>query len=124
MKEHEHRGGDSTQERATEQSERLAPPRPRIYVASLSDYNNGVLHGKWIDAAQEAEEIQTEISRMLAASPTMRELGDPAEESAIHDHEDFAGFEPGEYEDLETVSRVARGLAEHGEAFGAYVSWA
>ena len=28
---------------------------PRIYVASLSDYNAGRLHGEWIDADQGAE---------------------------------------------------------------------
>ena len=26
---------------------------PRIYVACLAAYNNGHLHGAWIDAAQE-----------------------------------------------------------------------
>ena len=25
---------------------------PRIYVACLAAYNNGILHGAWIDAAQ------------------------------------------------------------------------
>ena len=33
---------------------------PKIYVASLSDYNNGHLHGRWINAAQEAAAIQEE----------------------------------------------------------------
>lgn len=42
---------------------------PRIYVASLSDYNAGRLHGKWIDADQDASEIWDEINAMLAASP-------------------------------------------------------
>lgn len=26
----------------------------RIYVACLASYNNGVLHGKWIDATADA----------------------------------------------------------------------
>ena len=26
------------------------PTPPRIYLASLTDYNAGVLHGKWVDA--------------------------------------------------------------------------
>jgi hypothetical protein len=25
---------------------------PKIYVACLASYNNGILHGKWIDAVQ------------------------------------------------------------------------
>ena len=31
-----------------------------IYVACLAAYNNGCLHGAWIDAAQEPEEIEEE----------------------------------------------------------------
>ena len=41
---------------------------PYVYIASLSDYNNGTLHGVWIFADQEADDIQEEISEMLAAS--------------------------------------------------------
>lgn len=41
---------------------------PRIYVASLSDYNNGLLHGVWIDAAQDADSIRDEINAMLMES--------------------------------------------------------
>ena len=35
-------------------------PSSAIYVASLADYNNGVLHGAWIDAAREPAEIQAD----------------------------------------------------------------
>ncbi|MDQ1744014.1 MAG: hypothetical protein QOE23_2353, partial [Pseudonocardiales bacterium] len=52
-----------------EQHEQQQAPPPRIWVASLSDYNNGVLHGAWIEAAREPEEIQADINTMLAASP-------------------------------------------------------
>ncbi len=31
--------------------------QPRIYVACLAAYNNGHLHGAWIDAAQDAWSI-------------------------------------------------------------------
>ena len=52
---------------------------PRIYVASLSDYNAGRLHGRWIDATQSADTIREELSQMLAESQ------EPiAEEWAIH----------------------------------------
>ena len=30
---------------------------PKIYVACLAAYNNGFLHGQWIDANQETEAI-------------------------------------------------------------------
>ncbi|HWJ98262.1 MAG TPA: antirestriction protein ArdA [Acidimicrobiales bacterium] len=96
---------------------------PRVYVASLSDYNAGVLHGAWLNADQPVEDLEDGINTMLAASPTTRRYGDRAEEWAIHDHE---GFGPdialGEYESLERVSRLARGLIEHGDAFGAWIS--
>jgi len=41
---------------------------PRIYVASLADYNAGRLHGCWIDADQSADAIRDEIAQMLAES--------------------------------------------------------
>lgn len=85
---------------------------PRVYVASLSDYNAARLHGAWIDADQPAEDILAEVKEMLAASP---EPG--AEEWAIHDHEGFCGIRIHEYESFETVARVAALLKEHGDAF-------
>jgi antirestriction protein len=42
---------------------------PKIYVACLAAYNNGKLHGKWIDAAQDADDIQSEVDDMLKTSP-------------------------------------------------------
>jgi len=34
---------------------------PQIYVACLASYNNGFLHGQWIDATQSEEEIYVRI---------------------------------------------------------------
>lgn len=87
-------------------------PAPRIYVASLSDYNDGRLHGTWIDAAQDPDELQREVQGMLADSV----LPD-AEEFAIHDYEGFGPLRLDEYESLETVSVIAQGIARHGAAF-------
>ena len=42
--------------------------RPRIYVACLAAYNNGCLHGRWIDATT-PDEVMAEVCAMLAASP-------------------------------------------------------
>jgi antirestriction protein len=89
---------------------------PRILASSLSDYNNGELHGTWIDAGQEPEQIHEEIRAMLGRS---RAAG--AEEWAIHDYEGFGPIQLSEYESLEVVSRLATGIAEHGEAFAHYV---
>lgn len=40
---------------------------PRIYVACLASYNNGVLHGRWIDL-DDREEVEAEIAEMLRES--------------------------------------------------------
>lgn len=41
----------------------------RIYAACLASYNNGRLHGVWIDADQDEDSINAEIRAMLKASP-------------------------------------------------------
>ena len=102
-------------DRSFEGRETAPQLRPRIYVASLSDYNAGQLHGEWIDAAQPVELLEAAVSAMLAASPSPM-----AEEWAIHDYDDFKGIGLGEFESLEVVSRLAGGLVEHGRAFGAW----
>lgn len=96
----------------------------RIYVASLSDYNAGRLHGSWIDATQEPDEIHAEIQAMLKASPEFKAFpqGGPAEEWAIHDYEGFGGFKIEEYEDIERVSKIAQAIEEHGEAMIAWLT--
>lgn len=97
--------------------ETVTENRPRIYVASLADYNAGHLHGRWINADQDAASIQAAISEMLAAS------AEPiAEEWAIHDYENFGGLHLREYESIETVAAVACGIREHGEVFAGLVS--
>lgn len=83
---------------------------PRIYVACLAAYNNGYLHGAWIDAAQEPWAIYDAVRVMLAASPV-----EGAEEWAIHDYEGFGGARIEEYTGFERVSEIALFLAEHGE---------
>jgi antirestriction protein len=98
-------------------AEREARDRPRIYVASLSDYNAGRLHGAWLPADVEAEELHEGVRAMLAAS-----LEPGAEEWAIHDYEGFGQFNLSEYESLQHVSTVARGIAEHGRAFAAWAA--
>jgi antirestriction protein len=99
------------------ESKEAGPDPPRIYVASLADYNNGRLHGQWLDAAQEPEALRAGVTEMLRTSPLPR-----AEEWAIHDHEGFAGLAIHEYEDLARVSALAMGLRRHGAAFAAWAS--
>ena len=94
---------------------------PRIYVASLSDYNAGILHGTWLDAQQEPDDLQAGIDRMLAESPTTKRYGEPAEEWRIDDFEGWGKIDINEFESLTTIARLADGLVTHGEAFAAWV---
>lgn len=41
----------------------------KIYVACLASYNNGRLHGKWIDASSDVESMQEEVNAILKSSP-------------------------------------------------------
>jgi antirestriction protein len=97
--------------------------QPAIWVGSLSDYNAGVLHGMWIDAYQEPEDLQAHVHWILRTSPTARQEGVVAEEYGIFDHEGFGGMRISEHELLETVSKLANGVAEHGEAFAAWAEY-
>ena len=92
---------------------RAADSNPRIYVACLAAYNNGFLHGSWIEADQDADQIRDEIAAMLARSPVK-----DAEEYAIHDYEGFEGVAISEYAGIDRVARMAAFIAEHG-ALGA-----
>ena len=91
------------------QNQSEAARTAKIYVACLASYNAGILHGRWIEAAQSVEDINGEIQVMLGASPEPS-----AEEFAIHDYEGFEGAELSEYCNIEDVVRLARFIEEHG----------
>jgi antirestriction protein len=117
---------------------------PSIYVASLSDYNAGHLHGRRIDLdGLDVNDVWAEIAEMLRESkhpnvtvecPDCDEGWDDrsgcgtcngrgkvpsAEEWAIHDYDDMPSF--GENPDLEDVIKYAEMVEEHGDAWRAYV---
>lgn len=109
-------------EPGAEPGERAPVEVPRIYVASLSDYNAGILHGEWVNPGEGAEATYEAITAMLADSPTTRRYGDVAEEWAIHDYEHFGPIRLGEYESIERVCSIAEGIVAHGDAFAAWVA--
>jgi antirestriction protein len=41
----------------------------KIYIACLASYNNGTLHGKWIDASSDVEEMEEEVAKIMLSSP-------------------------------------------------------
>jgi len=80
---------------------------PSIYVACLSAYNNGHLHGAWIVPSADADELQEQINKILKSSP----MAD-AEEWAIHDYDGFPNL--GEYPGLNGIIKVQEAIKEHG----------
>ncbi|MBD9544319.1 antirestriction protein ArdA [Ensifer sp. ENS04] len=79
----------------------------RIYVRCLAAYNNGILHGKWIDTSTDEDEMLDEIKELLRTSPIKG-----AEEWAIHDYEDFpASF--GEYPSLKKIAHFEDFIEEN-----------
>ena len=40
----------------------------QIYIACLASYNNGTLHGKWIDATSDVDEMQEDVNALLRSS--------------------------------------------------------
>ncbi|PCJ99988.1 MAG: antirestriction protein [Zetaproteobacteria bacterium] len=81
----------------------------KIYIADLAAYNAGKLHGVWVDATLDLNEIQEEIDSLLKCSPE-----ENSEEVAIHDYEGFEGVEISEYEGLSSVQQKALFIEEHG----------
>jgi antirestriction protein len=85
----------------------------RFYAACLASYNNGVLHGIWVDASDDIDAMQATINAMLRSSrfpnvtvthPETGESVPSAEEWAIHDHEGFG--ELAEYAGLAKVAEI------------------
>jgi antirestriction protein len=100
----------------------------KIYVACLASYNNGCLHGAWIECeGKSADELQEEIStKVLQTSKFPNVMVEVAgkmvpssEEFAIHDHEGAFGLIE-EYSPLSYVAQLAEMIAEHGEAYALY----
>jgi antirestriction protein len=116
--EHFHAERDAFEQATEEVGTTPSGLAPRIWVGSLADYANGDLHGTWLDATREPAELELAARFMLRLGHTPG-----AEEWAIMDYDGFAGIELGEYESFETISRIAKGIAEHGEAFAHWAAY-
>lgn len=89
--------------------------RPMVWIGCLAAYNNGELHGDWVDAAVESEELVRSAQEILSRSPEP-----DAEEWAIFDFDEFGSYRVEQYDPLEHVARIARGIKERGHAFAAW----
>jgi antirestriction protein len=93
-----------------------------IYVASLSDYNNGILHGVNIelDEYTTQNDIWDSVNEMLRNSPATKKYGEVAEEWAIHDY-DLDGVDIGENENFGDIIDLVELLDKYGEAYRIYL---
>lgn len=111
-----HQSGD--REGAPEHAETISGHHPQIWVASLADYTNGHLHGVWLDATLDPAELDQAVAFMLRNGYTP-----DAQEWAVYDYHDFCGLDLGEYVPMSRISRIACGIAEHGDAFAAWAEY-
>lgn len=81
---------------------------PRVWIACLSAYNNGYLHGKWVDCTLGYDNLEEEIQSILKSSP------EPGDEWAIHDYQNFYGIDINEWHDLAHLCELATALDESG----------
>jgi len=88
----------------------------KFYAACLASYNNGVLHGAFVEVSTDIGEMQDQINAMLRASKfpnvTVEHDGKQvpsAEEWQVHDWDDDTGlFSPlGETSDLKQIAKLA-----------------
>jgi antirestriction protein len=89
---------------------------PRVWIGCLAAYNEGHLHGEWVDAT-DVDVMNEVLEHVLKTSPAHH-----AEEWFIADHEGF-GDAIGEYTPFERVAALGALIEEHGEAFRAYLTW-
>ena len=98
--------------------------QPEVYIADLSAYNHGFLHGEWVDPTEGKEALLEEVNRILASSPVHEKYpGEVVEEFAIHDYSDFYEAELGEYPDLNEVVETACFLLKHGRLGAALIGY-
>ena len=77
----------------------------QIYIGDLAAYNNGILHGVWVNALDGIEVIQEEINNMLSASPAPG-----AEEYEVQDLSGFPSFCYSDYTSIDFLVEVAEFL--------------
>lgn len=108
---------DSIEQPATATPEQDLVLHPQIWVGSLADYGAERRYGSWIDATQPEPDVAAAISEVLDQTPDRL-----AQEWGIYDVRDFGRWLPAPEDALADVLRVARGIVQHGSAYGALVA--
>ena len=73
---------------------------PKIYVVNLNSYNNGIPRGKWYELPVDFSRIQSDLLLDV----------EHGEEYAIHDFENFYGYNVGEYSSIQELNEYAEKL--------------
>jgi antirestriction protein len=81
--------------------------KPSIYIACLSAYNSGRLHGSWIVPKTTEEELLKQVEEVLKSSPMP-----DAEEWAIHDYNNFPNL--GEYPSSKKIVETQKAIEQYG----------
>ena len=74
---------------------------PKIFVICLSAYKNGYLHGAWINANQDVDDLYADVQEMLANSPM-----NDAELFVIQDYKGFGSLDIDRHTSLEVISAL------------------
>ena len=90
---------------------------PQVYIACLSAYSSGYLHGAWCEATDE-DIIRETIKEVLETSPVSN-----AREYAIHDYDNFYGYSLGEYPNISELVEAAEFIYEHEELGAELISY-
>lgn len=75
---------------------------PRVYIVNLNSYNNGRTRGKWFELPVNYRIVQ----RALQLDEKH------GEEYAIHDYENFLGYQVGEFTSIGELNAYAENLEE------------
>jgi hypothetical protein len=122
---HDHRHNTASEHPAdpAEAGEQQRRYQPRIYVTDLASHERGIQHGAWIDANQDSDEVDADIAAMLDSSPTLPAL--PWDQAwTVGATAEFAGLDLHGFRDTVLIAELARGVAEYGAAYAAWVALA
>src|SRR5688572_12582867 len=87
---------------------------PQVFIGCLAAYNDGKIHGTWVEAVNEVE-LAINARFILFTSPIPG-----AEEWIINDSMNFEGLSFNEYTPFEEIVAIGKALVEHGKAFAVY----
>ncbi|MBB4910533.1 antirestriction protein ArdA [Actinophytocola algeriensis] len=108
--------GDPAASLGIERAERPPKPAPRVYVIDHRTDNSQEPTGQWVDVNQAADELEAAIAEAFGRQPE-----DGAIDWSVTHAQGFAGIDLFGSSDSQLVATIGQGVAEHGDAFAAWV---